>query len=446
MSLLAGLKNKDLSLGRFSLNTGTHFDLATGLFLPGKIGKNCHMILNGGLSMINAVTGREQTFKSSVALGYFTRAIQNYCKAKGLVYDAELSLAGKQRLLQLGRGIPEQSVADRIELIDKTDCDLGGLFEIVQSISKDKEAHRKDYIEETPFIDQHGKFMKAWRPTVIAIDSFSAGAFVKENDMYEKNTVGDTKTNTVYMADGNGKTQFMRQLPMLAAKGIYFIMTAHVGNKINMEMFSTPAKDLPNMRGADHIKNVGSQFTFLSTNLLETRKVKLLQDSKKKCEFPGDSGSDVELQEITSIICRCKNNVSGSQVTHVSSQYDGLQEYLEYFGIIKASKSAVLQGTQKLKLGITDHEFTRHNIRKLIKDDYEFRRALEILGQFVYVRNNWNLPTVRAIGYVDFCKKLLASTKISSNDILNSTGIWSFNSDKVERPYLSILDIIDIIG
>jgi len=448
MSLLSGLKNKDIGLGRFSLNTGTHFDLATGRYIPGRIGKKNHLILNGGLAMTNAVTGRPQTFKSSVAVGYFVKAIKNYSKALGLVYDSEISLAGVERIIQLGGHDPkpDDPLYDRIELFDKTHCDLGGVFELIQNISREKEKHRKDFIEETPFIDRHGKFMKAWRPTVILIDSFSAGEFTKQIKMFEEHTVGDAKNNTVYMGDGNAKTQFMSQLPSLAAKGIYFILTAHVGNKIKLDPYAADPKELPHMRGSDHIKRVGTQFTFQSNNLLETRKVGLLQDNAKpkKCLYPGESGSPVELQEIISIVCRCKNNVSGSQVHHISSQYYGLQEYLEYFNLIKMSKSSLLEGTQKFKLGITEHEFTRHNIRKLIKDDYEFSRALEILGQFVYVRNNWNLPDVKSIGYVEFCNKL-TNCSIKMSDILNSTGIWSFNSDKRERQYLSILDIVDLI-
>jgi hypothetical protein len=447
MSLLTSLNNKDLSLGRFSLNTGTHFDIATGKFIPGKVKNKSTMILNGGLAMTNAITGREQTFKSSVAIGYFVRAIKNYEKSIGVVYDSEISIAGVERVIQLGGAdpLPNDPLYDRIELFDKTHADLGQVFKVVQDIARNKEKHRKDLIEETPFIDRHGKFLKAWRPTLVLIDSFSAGEFTKQAEVFEQYTVGDAKTNTVYMGDGNAKTQFMSQLPALAAKGIYFILTAHIGDKIKMDPYAASNKDLPHMRGSDHIKRVGTQFTFQSNNLLETRKVGILQDTNKKCQYPHDSGSPVELQEIISIICRCKNNVSGSIVHHISSQYYGIQEYLEYFNLIKNSKTSLMSGTLTYKLGFGDWEFNRKNIRQLIKDDYEFRRTLEILGQFLYIRNNWNLPEVSSIGYVEFCKKLTEANSKSS-DIINSTGIWSFNADKQDRSYMSILDIVALIN
>jgi len=137
-------------------------------------------------------------------------------------------------------------------------------------------------------------------------------------------------------------------------------------------------------------------------------------------------------------------NASGAQINHISSQFFGLQEWLEYYQVIVKSKSALIEGTVKQKLAITDHEFTRHTIRKTIATEPTFRRALEILGQFAYVRNNWNLPEVHKIGYVDFIKRFNESPGLAS-DILNSTGIWSFNDDPQDKQYLSIIDILRLI-
>jgi len=440
MGVLSNLKKYNQDIKIRSLNTGTMFDLATGVYVPGKDGK---MYLNGGLAMSNGVMGRPQTYKSSVALGYTSRALNNYSEAEAYVYDSEMTLP-ENRLDQVS-GVPDTKFGDRVVLYDKSNLGLEELFDTLKELANFKEANKKDLVKETPFVDLEGKFIKSWVPTIVVIDSFSSARSTKDSEIYSKVELGDSKTNMAAMSDGKLKTEFINQLPyMFGTKGIYFVMTAHIGDNPKLDPYSPIVKDVPMMSAGDKLKHVGTQFRFLLSNLLQTRKTSLLQDKDKKCLYPYDFNSDIELQEINAVVCRCKLNASGSQLNHISSQFLGLQEWLEYFHVIKDSKSALLEGTVKMKLAITDHEFTRHTIRKLIASDYEFRRALEILGQFVYVRNNWNLPEVRKLGYVEFAKGINDSGGLKK-EILNSTGIWSFNDAKASRQYLSLIDILNLI-
>jgi hypothetical protein len=427
------------------LNTGTLLDLATGNFLPGK---NNSMILNGGLYTTNSFVGREQTYKSTIAGGYFGRALHHYKSSEGLVWETELSLQGKGRILSISGCKSKEDLADldsRFTYYDNTEVSLEDMFEIIKKVSAEKSIHMKDYIRETPFIGDDGKPILTIAPTFIFIDSFSAASSSKEISLYADNKLGDSKNNTVAMNDGRLKSEFGRQLPYLCgAKGIYLISTAHVGDKINMDgnPYSSPPKDLPTMRASDTIKRVGTQYSFLSTNMLETRKVTPVQDSKKKNFYPsGSTSSDVELQQVTSYITRCKNNVSGDPIELISSQFYGIQEYLEFHNFLSSLKCNLLEGVQEQKLGIHDQSFNRKNIREYIDKDPTFARALQILAHFAFVRNRWFIPEINNIGYVEFCKMFNASKSLKE-EILNSTGVWSFKEDKPSRNYLSIFDII----
>jgi len=441
VGILSTLRKYEQETKVHSLNTGTMYDLATGVFVPGKDGK---MYLNGGLAMSNGISGRTQTYKSSVALGYAARALNNYQSAEAYIYDSEMTIP-EGRLNQLS-GRNGSNFDDRVVMYDKSNMGLEELFSNLRELAAAKVQQKKELIRETPFINIDGKFIKSWTPTIVVIDSFSAATSSKESDLYDKVDLGDSKTNMVSMTDGKLKSEFIRQLPnMFGTKGMHFIMTAHIGDNMQLDPYSPKTKDVPMMSSNDKLKHVGTQFQFLLANLLQTRKTTLLQDKDKKCQYPYDFSSDVELQEINAIICRCKLNASGAQINHISSQFFGLQEWLEYYQVIAKSKSALIEGTVKQKLAITDHEFTRHTIRKTIATEPTFRRALEILGQFAYVRNNWNLPEVHKIGYVDFIKRFNESPGLAS-DILNSTGIWSFNDEPQDKQYLSIIDILRLIA
>lgn len=444
MKIASVMQRFNHTIKNCTLNTGTIFDLATGNFRPGKDGS---MILNGGIFSSNAITGRPQTYKSGISVGYFGRVLRNYNEADGLCYETELSLQGKKRVLELSGAPNDTDLESRFQFYDKTELSLEDLFEVVKEISVEKKKNIKELIRETPFIDEHGKFIKALVPTIILTDSWSAATSSKEVNLYTEHGVGNNKTNMVAMNDGKIKSDFARQLPYLCgSSGIYFISTAHIGDNANLDPYTAPTKDLPMMRANDKLKHVGTQYSFLSTNMLETRKVVPLLDSNKKCLYPVEGcTSDVELQCISSFITRCKNNVSGASFDHISSQFFGIQEWLEYYHLIKETKCALLDGTIKQKLAIHDTEFTRQSIRKEIATDSTFRRALEILGHFVFVRNRWNVPEIKAIGYVEFAKMFNAS-KALKDEILNSTGIWNFVDSKPTKRYLSIVDIIDLIS
>lgn len=426
------------------LNTGTLLDLATGDFRPGK---NNSMVLNGGIFTTNSICGREQTYKSAIAGGYFGRILNNYSEATGLAWETELSLQGKSRLLNIS-GLTINPIEDRFEYYDSTEVGLEDVFEIIKKLSAERTKNVKQYIRETPFIGGDGKFIQALDPVIVLMDSWSAATSSKEISLFEENKIGDSKVNMVAMNDGRIKSDFARQLPYLCgSKGIYIISTAHIGDQNNLDPYSAPQKDLPMMRASDKLKHVGTQYSFLSTNMIETRKVNPLQDKEKRCLYPNNGGSDVELQSITSVVTRCKNNVSGDPFTHISSQFYGIQEWLEYYNVIKESRSALLEGTQNQRLGIHDQEFTRKTIRKCIESDPTFRRALEILGQFAFIRERWNVPEIKAMGFVEFCKKFNES-KTLKDEMLNSTGIWQFNDNKSKAtlPYMSIIDIINRIN
>lgn len=443
MGVLTSMDKYAHTLKSCILNTGTVFDLATGNFLPGAKG---HMILNGGVGMTTAVTGREQTFKTTLGGGYFGRILSNYKESEGLAYDSELSMQGKDRIANLSGRPGDEELKSRMEFRDGTEMSMEELFETVRTIATEKLKNRKDLIRTTPFIDQTGANIKAWVPTVVFTDSFSDMTSAKVQSTRDEHALGDSKTNMLEMYDGKLKTDFARQMPRLCGScGLYFISTAHVGNNVKLDPYAPVVKNVPMMSANDRLKRVGTQYTFLSMTMIQTRKVELLQDDKNRCLFPSkDFTSDVELQKVTAFVMRCKNNVSGASFEHVSSQFYGIQPYLDYYLIIKNCKSDMLTGTIKQQLAITDHEFTRHDIRSLIDSDYTFARALEVLGQFAYIRNRWNVPEIKSIGYVDFCKKLNAS-KTLKDEILNSTGIWSFSETPSERPYMSILDIIELI-
>jgi len=426
-------------------NTGTHYDSATGVFVPGHHGG---MIMNGGLTSTNATVGREQMFKSTEAISKVLFTLIFYPDTDCIIYDTEFA----QKIQRLLKFIPEslrKGIEERIRIIKTTDYTPEEVFKLIIQIGKMKLEHKKDFTEESPFTDIKGEKIKILRPTIVVFDSWTKMNSTKVVESFEKVDVGSSDQNMVFMTDGKMKTLMMSQLPVFAVKyGFIFVLTAHIGDKMDLNPYAATPKDLQHMKGSDKIKGVGADFTFLISNLSDTRKVELLLDSNKKCLYPIKNGSDVELSELTTIIARNKNNVSGSICPFVVSQYEGIRTSLSFYHYLRNHDYYGLNGNKQ------DHELciypgeklSRTTIRVKTDSDPKLRRGLEIVSQFKYIKDNWNLSLLDVDFTIDinkFAEGILGKDGLA-NDILESRGFWTYDKENT-TPYLSVYDIVAIV-
>lgn len=431
-------------------NTGTNFDLATGKFQPGKNGK---WYLNGGLYVTAGFTGRNNLYKTALAGSLLARVLLNYQDSEAFVYESEFSIPDKYRYNDFAP--VDRPVHDQILFRNRADMHLGEWMEFIQELGEKKLAHKKDYIVEAPFFDPETmKPARILKPTFCVVDSFSKAQGVREEERYDDNDIEDPTMNMLYMADGGLKTRITRQLPTLATRyGFYFILTAHIkDNKADLaNPRSKPSKQFQHMKVKDKLVGVGSDFSFLMTALVQNLSASALTDSKDNCMYPANTGvgsPPLEVQEVPSVMLRCKNNTTGTQINWIISQYQGLLNEVTNFHYLKKAKKGLVESGLNFATNLTPTEqFTRKTLREITDKNYMLRRALEILSQINYIQTNWflpKLPKTIAMPIKQIAELLTKHTKPAINDILNSTGTWSYA--KQDREYMSVFDIVELLN
>lgn len=449
MGILKALKTDDSPFLPY-LNTGMLMDVATGAMVPG----NSYWVLNGGIAPTTGIAGRGQRYKSTQAISALMGALGRYKGSEGVVIDTENSIPNENRLHQLGD--PHYPVDDdNIELKDSSNMDLAATLKYIRKIAEEKMKIKKDLMVETPFINPRtGKPLQIMLPTIICVDSISrAEVFNKSDELYTKHSLGDSGLNTVYMQEGNAKTQFIRQLPGLAVRaGIYFIVTAHIGDKFELNPFAKSQKDLQYMKGSDTIKGTGSQFNFLMSLLLDSRATEVQQDSKKKCKYPASFSEPLEVSKVSNVIVRCKNNISGTIVPNMVSQHQGVLRDVSNYGFVMDENMFGLEGSKQTQNipWLPDKKFGRTTIREMSEKDYEIHRSIEILAQMAYIRNYWSafaakdLEIDTKINPSAFVKAVLKGGDNFISDIVNSRGHWTYDKED-PRKYMSIFDILHLL-
>ena len=430
------------------VNTGTLFDLATGQY---RLGGDGSWVLDGGLSQCLGITGRAQTFKSSLAGSLMAHTLLCHPQAEDYVYETEGAIADQFRYDNF---TPiDQPVSDRITFRSSSDMNLTDAYEVFKEIADEKLKHKDDYTVESPIRNPHtGKPCRVWIPTVFMIDSFSRARTSKGDEQFDDNSVDDSSMNTIYLSEGNIKNRIMNDLPTRASEaGIYTILTAHVGTKFDLNPYQPTPKQLQYMKNTDKMKNVGSNFEFLTTTLIQTMKASLKQNpSTKQCEYPVEGSPDVEVSEVETVLMRCKNNASGTKLPFVVSQFQGVLDTVTNFNFLRIYKDFGLniRGNKQAFAPILAPEkfVTKNNLRTVSESDYQLRRALEIIAQLCFVQNLWStqrMPNYVRMPVEQLAERLANGTNLTTDRVLNSVGYWS--TSKIDRERLSLMDILSIV-
>ena len=428
------------------LNTGTMLDIANGKYVPGADGCT---ILNGGVPQTMGLAGRQQRFKSTEILSFVMNVLGRYEHAEAVVYDTESSLQ-KDRILSMG-DMPVENGNNRLKLISHTEYQTEDFVEFIKKVAEDKRKNAKEYTVQTPILDPVTQEpVSMMIPTLVVIDSWSEMRSKAVTDAMDKVNSSDAGTNMVYMTEGNIKTKVMSQLPRIASRaGIYFFFTVHIGEKYSLDPYAPKNKDLPHMKSSDKLKNAGSDFSFLVSTLLEARDAKVLQSDKKECFYPDVFTNPTEYSRIGNVVCRCKNNGSGTQFSHVVSQSTGIDTNLTNYDYLRTNKFYGLPGNHITHTTTLTPQtsISRTNISKKVREDRRLARALEILSQLCQVQQSWSLkdmPVPLDMTPETLAEKLTAMSNYHIDDILESRGYWSYSKNET-RPYLSLFDILAIV-
>jgi hypothetical protein len=437
------------------LNTGTLLDIGNGAFISGK---DNHMILNGGITFMTGISGKPQRFKTGLTISNAMGVLCRYKDSEMFYYDSENSVNSADRLLAMVE--PQYMTPDlseRITILDQVDYGLSELYDHIKQIYKMKLQHEKELTVESPFIDyKTGKFRKMMIPTIYIIDSLSRTRLAKEFAKLDKHDLGDSELNTIDLDDGRQKTTFLGSIGKMAIRAnIYFIITAHIGDKFDLNPMARTSKDLANMKHNDQLKGVGSQFKFLMSSLIEARDANFLQTSdKKKCLYPTSFSNTNELIESTSLTIRGKNNQSGNIMKQVISQNVGIRRGLTNYRSLRtnSNKGLIVSGQKNLfsfKWFPDLKPFMDSEARDIIEKNEKLERALEILGHMNYIKEYWALFGVdNIINDLTVNKFVDLVHKQGDNfiqDILSSRGYWTYDKDD-PKEYLSLLDIITLIN
>lgn len=448
-------KLKPVAAHRPLFNVGCLFDIQTGKYVPGVRGE---MILNGGVAPIEGVTGIGNSFKSTVMHYRMLQVFKRYLESFGAAYDTENS-ATLQRYIDLANALdPTGELASTLDeevgrFILSSAVEYGGTEWHNKLKEWTKERLKSDKKIDTPFPDKEGKPIKIYAPFIQQVDSLSqlkSEAVMKKID---DNGIGEAELNTIDMNASRARAQLVDDLPNLTGKcGVIMMLSVHMGEQIVMDQYNAPKKKLAFVKGNKKMKKAPENFTFLTNNLFEITEIKpLINQSTKMVEFPVNAEDDMkgntDLMVATIMPVRTKYGKTGIPFEIIISQTNGVQDTLSEFWYCRSYGRYGLGGNlQHVELELYPGvKFQRTTIRRLIKEDKKFCRAMQITADLCQMKAIW--PEFAA-EHITFTPTELYN-KIREmgydwDELLETRPYWTFDQYTNPIKFLSTMDLINM--
>jgi len=473
MSFLAGINAADPV--RVAMNVETILDNYTGRYFKGVYND---YVLSGGLSQSMLITGRGNTIKTGTGIAFTARALDRYPTSCCAHEDTEDSAMGPSRMEELVQGVAPRLVENgtlwdqtRYIVTDSSSKDAKGWstakwFDIISDKLRvrSKKNTNADYIT-TPFTDPtqpNAKVrIKILHPVIPFLDSISKANLDAIEGIKEKTSIDSSDQNALALRENLYKHRLIGQIPRLAATGSsYWIITAHMGDKINMNPMETPEKKLAFISSKVAFKGVPESATFLSNLILYSNHLKPLTEGTGAARvpmYPFDSAEftfkDQDLLELHMMTLRSKVGRTGVEWTYVVSQSSGFDFPLSHFHVLKNYKWGFDGlGGQWLNLKLyPECKLSRTTVRVKVLTDAKLVRALEITMGFLIrlqVDEKFKMYYQKTIGkdglgsLIDKVNKL---GFVTWDEILQTRGYWT--DDHYENPirYISDIDIMRMV-
>lgn len=303
------------------------------------------------------VTGKSGTAKTTLMIQVGASMVKHFDNGLFLIFDLEQSLT-MSRIKNL-TSFSQKELEEKVVLRQEKNY-IEDIFTMIMDIANEKENNKEDYMYDTGIMNEFGKKIIAYQPTVVLIDSIptlSTKDIEGENEME-----GQTYANRA----AKQLAQFYKKLmPVIRAYNINVIAINHINQKIEINPMIKTQAQLMYMKQDESMPG-GNAPIYYAHNIF-----KLVSAGKYKLETDGFDGAKIRVELIKS-----RTNKAGQFVNLVFNQetgFDPLLSLIEY-----CNDYNLLDGRNPYKYFITrpDLKFDARKINELFYTNEEIRKAL----------------------------------------------------------------------
>ena len=300
---------------------------------------------------INAVIARSGAGKSTICTQWAANIIRPFPTAcvymdnaeSGFLLSRAMQLSGfsqeefKKRFILRDAGITTESIYERVRLIHDIKVD-----------------NAEEYTYDTGIIDEYGKPIIKFEPTVYILDSLKAILPKKlvEDEGSNMNGAITAKTNS---------DVFLRLVPMCREANIIMLIINHITEK-GIGSFTPVKADLAYLKQNESLPGGRTTSTYLQNNIFRL-------DEKTKLKENETFGIDGAIVNVD--IVKSRTNKAGKSISLVFDQNNGYDSDLSLFMYLK--ENGIIEGAGAyLRLPGSDIKFSQKQFKQTLYTNPEF--------------------------------------------------------------------------
>lgn len=300
---------------------------------------------------INAVISRSGEGKSTICVQWASNIIRQFPTScvymdnaeSGFLLNRAIQLSGfsqeefKKRFIMRDAGITLESIYDRVRLIHDIKID-----------------NPEEYTYDTGIIDEYGKPIIKFEPTVYILDSLKAIMPKKLSEDEGSNM------NGAITAKANSDV-FLRLVPMCKEANIIILVINHITEK-GIGSFMPVKSDLAYLKQNESLPGGRTTSTYLQNNIFRL-------DGKSKLKESETFGIDGSIVSVD--IVKSRTNKAGKSATLVFDQSIGYDPDLSLFMYLK--ENGLLEGAGAyLRLPNSEIKFSQKQFKQMLYTNPDF--------------------------------------------------------------------------
>lgn len=300
---------------------------------------------------INAVIARSGAGKSTICTQWAANIIRPFKSACVFMDNAESGFL-LSRAMQLS-GFSQEEFHKRFILRD-AGINTESIYDRVRLIHDIKVDNPDEYTYDTGIIDEYGKPVIKFEPTVYILDSLKAimPKKLSEDEGSNMNGAITAKTNS---------DVFLRLVPLCREANIIMLIINHITQN-GIGSFMPVKADLAYLKQNESLPGGKTTSTYLQNNIFRLDEKSKLKES----EVFGIDGAIVNVD-----IVKSRTNKAGKSATLVFDQNNGYDPDLSLFMYLKENN--ILEGSGAyLRLPESDIKFSQKQFKSLLYSNHDF--------------------------------------------------------------------------
>lgn len=300
---------------------------------------------------INAVIARSGAGKSTICTQWAANIIRPFKSACVFMDNAESGFL-LSRAMQLS-GFSQEEFHKRFILRD-AGINTESIYDRVRLIHDIKVDNPDEYTYDTGIIDEYGKPVIKFEPTVYILDSLKAimPKKLSEDEGSNMNGAITAKTNS---------DVFLRLVPLCREANIIMLIINHITQN-GIGSFMPVKADLAYLKQNESLPGGKTTSTYLQNNIFRLDEKSKLKES----EVFGIDGAIVNVD-----IVKSRTNKAGKSATLVFDQNNGYDPDLSLFMYLKENN--ILEGSGAyLRLPESDIKFSQKQFKNLLYSNQDF--------------------------------------------------------------------------